>query len=36
VSGIESAPEPATMTIWCIGAIGCAAAAYRRGRKATW
>ena len=26
-------PEPATLTIWCLGALGCAAAAYRR-RKA--
>lgn len=26
-------PEPATMTIWGLGALGCAAAAYRRKRK---
>lgn len=26
-------PEPATMTIWGLGALGCAAAAYRRRRK---
>lgn len=27
-------PEPATMTIWGLGALGCAAAAYRRRKRA--
>lgn len=26
-------PEPASMAIWCIGALGCAAAGYRRRRQ---
>jgi hypothetical protein len=33
VSAVESAPEPATISIWCLGALASAAVAYRRGRK---
>lgn len=33
VSAVDSAPEPATLSIWCLGALGSAAIAYRRGRK---
>jgi hypothetical protein len=30
----EAVPEPATLTIWGLGAIGCALAAYRRKKSA--
>ena len=32
-SSADVVPEPATLTIWTLGVLGCAAAAYRRRRK---
>lgn len=33
-SSSTHAPEPATLTIWGLGALGCALAAFRRGKRA--